>query len=87
MAENSNRSTEKGGTESPKEGRRDTLPWPSLHPPDERIQESAEAWMESPSREVTGDDPESVNAAIERDRKREENAPGVPGQRDETGRR
>lgn len=65
MAHSSNRTNET-----------DTL-WPSLHEPDERIEQSAEAWAHAPSREVTGDVPESVNASIERTRRVDENAPGV----------
>lgn len=51
---------------------------PSLHEPDERIEESAEEWKHAPSRASTAADPESVNARIERDRRVEENAPGDP---------
>jgi hypothetical protein len=67
MAESSNKAGES------------TKRWPSLHEPDDRIEQSAESWAHAPSREVTGDVPGSVNAEIEHDRRIEENAPGQPG--------
>lgn len=67
MAESSNKSGDS------------TKRWPSLHEPDDRIEQSAEAWAHAPSREVTGDVPGSVNAQIEHDRRIDENAPGAPG--------